>query len=75
MTNLRSISVVARAPERVILRTVTSQLNRCTPPRQGPFVFAIRSQVSSLDELTGAYRRGTGLVELEREMIRAKRTR
>ena len=32
-------------------------------------------EVSYIDELTGAYRRGTGLVELEREMIRAKRTR
>jgi diguanylate cyclase (GGDEF)-like protein len=30
--------------------------------------------VSSLDELTGAHRRGPGLVELERDMTRAKRT-
>ena len=29
----------------------------------------------SIDEVTGAYRRGSGLVEMEREMMRAKRTR
>jgi diguanylate cyclase (GGDEF)-like protein len=29
---------------------------------------------SSLDDLTGAYARGAGLIELEREMIRARRT-
>jgi diguanylate cyclase (GGDEF)-like protein len=28
-----------------------------------------------MDELTGAYRRGPGMVELEREMSRAKRTK
>lgn len=31
--------------------------------------------VSSLDEQTGTYRRGPGLVELERELSRAKRTK
>lgn len=31
--------------------------------------------VSSIDELTGAHRRGPGLVELEREASRAKRTK
>ena len=30
---------------------------------------------AALDELTGAHRRGAGLVELEREMARARRTR
>jgi diguanylate cyclase (GGDEF)-like protein len=30
--------------------------------------------ISSIDELTGAYRRDSGTVELEREMARAKRT-
>jgi diguanylate cyclase (GGDEF)-like protein len=32
-------------------------------------------EASSIDDLTGAHRRGAGLVELEREMMRAKRTK
>lgn len=36
---------------------------------------ALDRKASSTDELTGSYRRGAGLVELEREMIRAQRTK
>ena len=44
----------------------TAQLSRSTA--------AVHRRIANFDDLTGTYRRGPGLVELEREMARSHRT-